>query len=82
MVGTTLTLPAQLYSRLNIMAHQRHISTSQLAEELLSQGLVIHEKHQTAKMYKALNTLKGKGKTEATNLSATIDQTLYGEKGA
>lgn len=81
MIRTTLYLPQDLHLRLKTASQATNCSVSQLAQNILDSGLKSIEEKHTDTMYEALNRLKGIGQAPTTDVSTTIDETLYGEHG-
>jgi predicted DNA-binding protein len=82
MIRTSLILPAGLRQRLAMMSRREDKSLSELARELLDQALAKHEQTELKMMHQALRELDGVGDRCITDASTTIDDALYGEKGA
>jgi hypothetical protein len=55
---------------------------SRYASELLEKGLNEDDYPDLNQLYKAFEEMKGIAKEDITDASATIDEVLYGEKGA
>ena len=75
-------LPDPLYQRLIIAAKQESVSVSRLMRELLDKALAKREKKRLRHMYTVLKELDGAGGSKIKNASTTIDEVLYGKKGA
>lgn len=82
MTRTSFILPDTLYQRLMIVAKQDGKSVSALMRELLDKALAKREEKRIKHMYSVLKELDGIGGNEITDASTTIDEVLYGEKGA
>ncbi len=82
MIRTSLMLPTQMHQRLVILSKRRGQTFSELVRDLFRQALVSEGKDSIAQTYQALDALEGMGGEEVTGASATVDEVLYGEKGA
>lgn len=82
MIRRTLLLPDQLDQRLLIAAKMSQKSVSTFVRDLLDRALAQQEKAQIKRMYEVLNEMNGLGGKGITDASITIDEVLYGEKGA
>ncbi len=83
MVRTSLVLPASLQQRLHIEAKSESKKVAELIREILDKALLIREQVRTERTYKALEKVKGVCKDpNLTDVSTTINETLYGEQGA
>ena len=71
-----------LYHRLMIVAKQDGMSVSALMRKLLDKALTRQEEKRIKHMYTVLKELDGAGGDKITDASTTIDEVLYGEKGA
>jgi predicted transcriptional regulator len=65
-----------------IAARQEGVTVSRLMRELLDKSLAKQEKKRTKHMYTVLKRNRGAGEKNVTDASTTIDEILYGEKGA
>ena len=82
MIRTSLFLPEVLHQDLVITAKQEGKSLTDLVRELLDRSLRLRGKAQVKRMYTVLKTLEGKGNPAITDASTTVNDVLYGEKGA
>jgi hypothetical protein len=82
MIRTSLLLPNTLHKRLLTVAKQEAMPLSSLARDLLDTALAKREQAQMKHVYEVLNQLEGIGPKGVTDASTTIDDVLYGEKGA
>ena len=82
MIRTSLLLPDTLYQRLLIAAKQEGNSVSYLVRDLLNRALAKQEKKRISHMYDVLKEIEGVGEKNITDASETIDEVLYGKKGA
>ena len=82
MTRTSLVLPDTLYQRLTLAAETEGISLSKMMRKLLSRALEKQEKKRIKHMYTVLKKMNGAGGSEITDASTTIDEVLYGKKGA
>lgn len=82
MIRTSLMLSPQMHQRLVILSRQRAQTFSELARDMFRQALADDGKDNIAQTYQALDALEGMGGEEVTDGSTTIDEVLYGEKGA
>lgn len=82
MIRRTLLLPEQLDQRLLIASKLAGKNFSDFVREALDNLLVSHEREQMKHMYKVLDEMNGAGDPTLVDVSATIDEVLYGENGA
>lgn len=82
MIRTSIVLPAPLYQRLSLLAKQDGKKLSELVRDLLDRSIAEQEQQQTAHMYQVLNEMDSMIKSDVTDASSTIDEVLYGERGA
>ena len=82
MIRTSLLLPDTLHQRLLLAAKQERTSVTQLVRNLLDTALARQEKRRIGHMYDVLKKLEGIGEKDVTDASETIDEMLYGKKGA
>ena len=82
MTRTSFVLPDTLYHRLTIAAKQDGMTVSALMRKLLDKALTRQEEKRINHMYTVLKELDGIGGDTITDASTTIDEVLYGEKGA
>lgn len=79
---TSFSLPVTLFHRLQLTARQNNISVSELASRLLDKALARQEQRQIQRTYEVLKEMMGMGGKGDAQVSASIDEVLYGEKGA
>jgi predicted DNA-binding protein len=85
MQGTTRTsfvLPVPLLHRLHQTAQATNTSLSDLVRRLLEKGVAAQEQSTLTKTYAALERVRGISDANVQDVSATINETLYGENGA
>jgi predicted DNA-binding protein len=82
MIRTSIVLPAPLYQRLSLLAKQDGKKLSELVRDLLDRCIAEQEQQKTARMYQVLNEMDGMIKSNVTDASSTVDEVLYGERGA
>jgi hypothetical protein len=82
MMRTTLTLPVALHQQLIIASKQEGKSLSELARDLIDFAMTTRQKPQIKHTYSVLREIEGICTDPATDVSTTIDETLYGEDGA
>lgn len=82
MTRTSLILPESLYQRVIIAAKQEGVTVSRLIRDVLDKSLAKQEKKRIKHMYTVLKRNRGAGDKNITDASTTIDEVLYGKKGA
>ena len=82
MMRTSLTLPPALYQQLVITSQQEGKSLSEVVREMVSRALAVKQQAQLKHTYAVLREMEGVCKDPATDVSSTIDETLYGTQGA
>ena len=82
MTRTSLYLPASLHQRLQMASKRQRKTLSQVAIELLDEGLSVDEDNKQDDVYRALKSIKGVVKDNDPHASSSIDETVYGDKGA
>ena len=82
MVRTTLVLPEPLHQKLILTAKSENTSLTRLVGDLLAKAVAKHETGQLQTIYQGLKELEGGGEKGIADASTTIDETLYGRKGA
>jgi hypothetical protein len=83
MIRRTLLLPEQLDQRLLIASRLAGKSLSDFVREALDSILANQERERVKRMYAAFDKMiVGAGDPNITDASTTIDEVLYGEKGA
>ena len=75
-------IPEALHQRLIMASQRKKTNISDLARDLLDQGLKSVEDQQLDEMYRGLEQLEGFIKDPITDASTTIDEVLYGEHGS
>lgn len=78
----SMQLPEALHQRLVIAARKENEALSAYARRLLDRALAQKEQARIERTYQALAKVKGIYKEKVTDASSTINETLYGEKGA
>lgn len=81
-VKTTITLSPIFLQRLKTVAQERRSSMSRVIEDEMSAVLREREGRKLSKMYAAIKKWQGTGSRGITDVSQTIDETLYGANGA
>lgn len=71
-----------LHQQLVIESRQRGTSVSGLVSSIIEQSLTKQQRGKVGKMYRTLKELDGAGGAGGADASSTIDELLYGEKGA
>ena len=82
MIRTTVFLPEALHQQIVIVSKQRGQSLSQLVRRWLSQAAAKETKSQLDTLYSAMEEVKGVCRDKVSDASTSIDEILYGEKGA
>lgn len=83
MTRTSLILPDSLQQRLALAAKFEGVSVSHLMRDLLIKALEKREEARLDQLYDAFEEMEGMaGQLNVTDASATVDEVLYGEKGA
>ena len=82
MIRTSLVLPAPLHQRLVWASKREGKPVAQVVREILTKVLTVKETAHIKKMYKALDKLDGIGEPGITDASISINETLYGKRGA
>lgn len=81
-VRTTILMQPGLFKRLKIYSAQRGRPVSEIIEKAVRQVIEQDEHERLNRMYDGLFELAGRGKSNITDASSSIDETLYGEQGA
>ena len=79
---TTIYLPQSLHHRLRIVSKRKKKSISDLVRGAVDKALIEEEDAQRDRIYTAMEEMKGICKDPITDASSTINEVLYGEKGA
>lgn len=79
---TSFTLPVPLVQRLRHVARSNNITMTELVQTILDKGVFSRENKAREKTFAALKKARGVSDAQQTNVSSTIDETLYGESGA
>ena len=79
---TTLILPTAMHQQLVITSKREGKSFSEFVRDLIDLALTDSQKTQRKKTYAVLREMEGMCKDPATDVSSTIDDTLYGKIGA
>lgn len=82
MLRTTLYLSENTHLRLKQASKKQKTSISKLTEAILNKTLAQHEAADLERIYQAFESLEGIGGTDITDASTTINEVLYGTKGA
>lgn len=82
MLRTTLYLSEMTHLRLKQASKKQNTSISKLTETILDKTLARHEAADLEHIYQAFESLEGIGRTDITDASTTINEVLYGAKGA
>jgi hypothetical protein len=82
MMRTTLVLPPALHQQLIISSKQEGKSLSEFARDLIMLALESKKHNQVKRTYAVLREMEGICTDPQTDVSSTIDETLYGEDGA
>lgn len=81
-IRTTIYLSQSLHQRLRIVSQRKEKSVSDLVREAVDKAITEAEEAQLDSIYEAMAKMKGICKDPITDASTTIDEVLYGEKGA
>lgn len=68
--------------RLKQASKKQNTSVSKMTEAILDKTLAKYEAADLEQIYRAFESLKGIGGTDITDASTTINEVLYGAKGA
>ena len=79
MIRTSLSLSNTLYQRLILAAKHHQATFADYTRHLLDEALIVAEQDRIETMYQDLAELDGIGPKGLTDLSTTIDATLYGD---
>jgi len=79
---TSITYLESLLYKFKVVLAKEHKSLTAFVVEQIEKAVSAREQVWIHKTYKALDSMNGVGPTGPTDLSSTIDETLYGEKGA
>lgn len=82
MIRTSIVLPPVLHQQLSVLARQEGKKLSEYLREQLGQIVTQEKKSHLDEMYNAISSMVGIGDPSITDASTTIDEVLYGEKGA
>ena len=82
MLRTTFYLPEDLHNRFKSVSKRQQKSASELLRDILKRELPHLEQANGADAYVAFEKLKGIAGSDEKDASTTIDELLYGEKGA
>ncbi len=82
MLRTTLYLSENTHLRLKRAAKKRNTPISKLTEAILDKALARDEAADLEQIYQAFENLEGIGGNDITDASTTINEVLYGVKGA
>ena len=81
-VRTTIYLPQSLHQRLRIVSKRKKKSVSDLVRGAINKALIEEEDAQRDRIFTAMEKMTGICKDPVTDASSTINEVLYGEKGA
>lgn len=82
MLRTTFYLPEKLHQRIKKVSKKQEKSASELLREILKKELPHLEQADVSDSYAAFEKLKGAAGNDDIDASKTIDDLLYGKKGA
>ena len=82
MIRTSVLLPQNLFQQLAMRAAEEKRTVSEIVRSILDTALTQDDPIRVRRVYTGLWKIHGKGKPEVTDVSSTIDETLYGENGA
>ena len=82
MIRTSVILPPALHQELVITSHQEGKSVTDLVRQAVEQFMISRQKKHLGKMYQTLTLLEATGSPDITDASTTINDILYGERGA
>lgn len=82
MIRTSINLPEPLHHQLQFVAKGQNQTVSNLVRRILERGLAQQKDARMKRVYASLTTVKGIGKDDVTDVSATINELLYGAGGA
>ena len=82
MARTSIYFPDNLHAKLQMVSKRKKRSVSQLVTEAMNKALATEEDTNLEKLYSAMEQVKGICKDPITDASTTINEVLYGEKGA
>jgi metal-responsive CopG/Arc/MetJ family transcriptional regulator len=79
---TTITMPPHLIMQLKLVSQTEGTTLSQVITHAVQQFIQQRQDTRLAHMHRTLRTLSGAGGAGMENISSTIDEALYGERGA
>jgi hypothetical protein len=82
MIRTTLFLPPSLHQRLLLISKQQDKTFAEFARDLFTRFLDAEEQRSIERIYQAMDRINGVGRRDITDGSTSVNETLYGEKGA
>jgi fructose-1,6-bisphosphatase/sedoheptulose 1,7-bisphosphatase-like protein len=82
MIRTTINLPVQLHHELQFVAKDQQQTMADLVRTLLARTLAQHQDVRMKRVYAALAKVNGIAKGNMTDVSATLNERLYGQAGA
>jgi len=81
MIRTSITLPEPLHQRLWLTSRTTGKAISDLIRDAVATALATQEDAQLDRVYHALDQVRGIADAEDSDISSTINETLYGENG-
>ena len=82
MIRTSINLPEPLHQQLQFVAKGQNQTVSHLVCSILERGLAQQKAACMKQVYESLANVKGIGKESAPQVSATMNELLYGPDGA
>lgn len=82
MERTNILLPTPLSARIKLKANIQGKGITEVIREMLEQSLEKEEDTSLDRLYEGLKKMQGMAKDMPSDASQTIDEDLYGEKGA
>jgi hypothetical protein len=82
MIRTSILLPAALHKELEIASRQDGETVTGLIRYAVEHFMRARNSAKLKKLYETLREMEGMGDKHVTDASTTIDEVLYGEKGA
>jgi hypothetical protein len=82
MIRTSVLLPPNLYQQLSMRAAEEKSTVSKMVRSILDVALTHDDSARVRRVYSGLWKIHGKGIPDITDVSSTIDETLYGQNGA
>lgn len=82
MIRTTINLPVQLHHELQFVAKGQNATLAHLVRRILEREMAQQKEQRMRMIYQSLQSVKGIGRNERTDVSTTINDLLYGPDGA